>query len=231
MGRGDLHMSKITRIQHRPDRERYWIFIDGGFCCSIRERTFPAMGLKLGQQITCAEVKEMEKFHWKKAYGARAWDKEKVRLDRVKEIVEGLDERLSVRVIGFGADSREFIPDHPEEAGKPDLEVRIKGEDRVLALVEVTGTERFRGGNPPTYWVRPDKLAYAKNHPDEDVWILLHYAEPQEHIVAIKPDGAMERAVSEIEIRGATEHYVVFSDEDPECVPLCAFASHLKSKL
>lgn len=228
---GATQMPRITGIEHRPERERFWIFVDGKYCCSIRARTFPAMGLQIGQEISCADIEELEKFHWKKAYGQAAWDKEKVRLDRIKSVIEAFDPRLLVRITGFGADSNEFIPSHPDEAGKPDLEVSVKGEDRLLALVEVTGTERFRGGNPPTYWVRPDKLAYAENHPDQDVWIVLHYAEPTERIVAIKPDSAMKHAVKEIEIRGSIENYVVFSDGDAECVSLEVFAQHLIGKI
>lgn len=224
-------MSKITGIEHRADRDRFWIYVDGRYCCSIRARTFPAMGLQVGLEISCAEIQELEKFHWKKIYGQPAWDKEKVRLDRVKAVIEAFDPRLSVRVTGFGADTNEFIPLHPEEAGKPDLEVGVKGEDRLLALVEVTGTERFRGGNQPTFWVRPDKLAYAKNHPEQDVWIVLHYAEPEELIITIKPDGTVRYPVREVNIRDSIEHYVVFSDEDPECVGLDAFARHLIEKI
>lgn len=224
-------MSKITRIEHKTDRDRVWLYVDGQYCCSIRARTFPAMRLQVGQEITCAEIQELEKFHWKIAYGQVAWDKEKVRLDRIKAVIEGFDPRLSVRVTGFGADTNEFIPLHPEEAGKPDLEVGVKGENRLLALVEVTGTERFRGGNPPTYWVRPDKLAYAKNHPEQDVWIVLHYAEPEEIIVVIKPNSESKYPVEEIKIRDAIEYYIVFSDNDPECTGLDTFSRHLIKKI
>lgn len=224
-------MPRITRFSHNAEKQRVYIYVDGQYCTSVRERTFPALGLKVGQEISCAEIVELEKFHWKNAYGQAAWDKEKVRLDRIKAVIEGFDPRLSVAVTGFGANTNEFIALHPEEAGKPDLEVSVKGQDRLLALVEVTGTERFRGGNPRTYWVRPDKLAYARNHPDQDVWIILHYAEPEELIVAIKPDSARKHPVKEITIRDAIEHYVVLSDDDPECVGLDAFAEHLIRKI
>lgn len=224
-------MSKITWIEHKTDRDRFWIYVDGAYCCSIRARTFPAIGLQVGQEITCAEIEALEKFHWKNAYGQAAWDKEKVRLNRIKAVIESFDPRLSVQVTGFGADTNEFIPLHPEEAGKPDLEVGVKGEDRVLALVEVTGTERFRGSNPRTYWVRPDKLAYAKNHPEQDVWVVLHYAEPEELIVAIRPDSSVKHSVNAVKIRDAIEYYVMFSDDHPECVGLDVFARHLISKI
>lgn len=138
-------MPRITRFSHNAEKQRVYIYVDGQYCTSVRERTFPALGLKVGQEISCAEIVELEKFHWKNAYGQAAWDKEKVRLDRIKAVIEGFDPRLSVAVTGFGANTNEFIALHPEEAGKPDLEVSVKGQDRLLALVEVTGTERFRG--------------------------------------------------------------------------------------
>jgi|SRR5690242_7588124 len=224
-------MPKITKIVHKTTQGRVWVYVDGNYCCSIRERTFTAMGLEVGRVITCSEIQDLEKFHWKNAYGPEAWGKEGVRLDRIKGLIEAFDPRLSVRVVGFGAGTTKFIPAHPEEAGKPDLEVRVKDEDRVLALVEVTGTEYFRGGAPRTYWVRPDKLDYARNHPEQDVWIVLHYAQPTELIIAIKPSRDTAYVVRNKEIRGAMERYVEFSDKDPECVGVDVLARHLIGKI
>ena len=222
-------MPRITKITYMDDRDKHWVFVDGEYCCSVRGRTFPALDLRVGQEISCAEIEEMEKFHWKRAYGKASWEAEKVRLDRVKQLIEMIDPRLSVHVTGFGADTDEFIAEHPDEAGAPDLEVR-EG-DRVLALVEVTGTKRFRGGTPLTYWVRPDKLEYARNHPEQDVWIILHYAEPTEQIVVIRPDNTKEYMASEEVIGNATEHFVTFTDSDPECVTPATFAAYVRNQL
>lgn len=221
-------MPIITNIVFKQDRQRYWIYVDGAYCASIRERTFPALNIKVGQRITCEEIKELETHHWKHAYGESAWAKEKVRLQKVKTLIEGLDSRVTVEIVGFGADSGEFISGHPSESGKPDLEVRANGGLAVVLLVEVTGTEVMRG---QTYWVRPDKLNYAKNHPAEDVWLILHYMQPIEKYVFIKPDLNKTHTVSEKVIRESTELYIEFSDSDDEVVSQDDFRGHLTNKV
>jgi hypothetical protein len=222
-------MPKITKITPRPERERVWVYVDGEFCCSIRERTFPAMGLHVGRQISCDEIKELEKFHWKHAYGAPAWQKEQVRLQKVKALIETIDPRLAANITGFGAGTDKFIAAHPKESGKPDIEVSTKDNPgAILLLVEVTGTEMMRGGD---YWIRPDKLHYARNHPDQDAWIILHYAGPVERFVFIKPDGNREYPVKSIVIKGSTERYVVLDDSFPEIRQQKNFEAHLKAKL
>ncbi|KVX03787.1 hypothetical protein ASL22_09205 [Alcaligenes faecalis] len=221
-------MPKITRIEYKADRERYWIFVDGEYCTSIRARTFPALGLTVDQTISCEQIKELESHHWKHAYGQSAWDKEKIRLEKVKELIESFDDRVLVEVVGFGADTNKFISGHPTESGKPDLEVKLRDGGRILLLVEVTGTEFMRG---TTYWVRPDKLKYSENHSTEDVWLVLHFLKPIEKFVFIKPNPKKRYAVSEMEIRGSIELYVEFSDSDQEVVSMEHFRNHLVMKV
>ena len=222
-------MARITSIVHKPDRERFWIFVDGEYCVSIRERTFPAMGLSVGDEITCEKIKELEKFHWKNQYGAQAWEKEQVRLERVKTILESIDERVLVNIVGFGANTTEFLAEHPNQSGAPDLEVLVKDKPYIrIMLVEVTGTETRRGAD---YWVRPDKLEYARNNPQEDVWIVLHYANPKELVVFIRPDNNKQYVYHRIEIRGSTEHYVTFNNMSPEVKSYSQFSSYLRTKI
>ena len=220
-------MPRITKIIYNAEKERYWVYVDGEYCASIRKRTFGAMGLKEGQEITCPEIKEMENFHWKNVYGQTAWDKEKVRLERVKSRIESFDNRIIVNTVGFGADTNEYIASHPDEAGKPDLEIRTRDANILLLLVEVTGTEAMRGSD---YWVRPDKLAYAKNHSTEDVWIVLHYAQP-ERFIYIKPDPSRMYDVKDIEIRESVERYVIFSYNDKDVIPEENFVLHLRNRI
>ncbi len=220
-------MPKITKIEYKADRERYWIFVDGEYCTSIRERTFPALNLEVGKIISCDEIKELESHHWKHAYGQSAWDKEKVRLEKVKELIESFDNRILVEIVGFGANTNKFIAGHPEESGRPDLEVKLRDGGRIILLVEVTGTEYMRGA---TYWVRPDKLEYSKNHPDDDVWLVLHFLNPSEKFVFIKPDSQKTYPVSKKEIRGSVELYVEFSDSDEDVVSIESFKDHLIGK-
>ncbi len=115
-------MAKITRISDQASNpDRVSVFIDGSFCCGIRKRTFQGMHLKVGDEISCDHLKEKESFYWKQSYGEAAWKKEKVRIDKVKNLIEGIDDRLLVKVAGFGADTDELIEKHPDEKGKPDL--------------------------------------------------------------------------------------------------------------
>lgn len=224
-------MPRITKIEHKDTKNRFYIFVDGFYCCSIRERTFSGMKLTVGQEITCEEIKELEKHHWKYTYGQAAWDKEKVRLNRVKQIIENINPNIKAKITGFGADSNNFIPGHPKESGKPDIEVVLDSAPlHNLLMIEVTGTENMRPGTT-TYWVRPDKLNYVKRHPEEDVWIILHYAQPTEKLVFIKPNCEKEYITVTHQIRGSFEYYVEFSDQCPEVFPQEYFETYLLHKI
>lgn|GEM_PF-945138 len=227
--RKERGVGKITRIEHKPERERYWIYVDGNYCCSIRERTFPAMQLSLGMAVTCDELIERETFFWKHHYDQAAWKKEGVRLGKVKALIDGIDPRAAAQVVGFGAGSTEFIAEHPKQAGRPDIEVvSTDGHHQTLLAVEVTGTEQMRGA---TYWVRPDKLDYVRAHPDQEVWLILHYAEPQERFVFIRPSKDQHYRPVEKVIRGAKERYVEFSDDSPEVVSFELFKRSVIEKI
>ena len=220
-------MSKITKIHYAQHRDKYWIYTNGEYCASIRARTFKGMDLFVGQEITCAEVKEMENYHWKNSYGKAAWEKEKVRIDRVIALLESVNKQIIVNVTGFGADTTDLIKTHPEEAGKPDLEVLLDNDRQLLIMqIEVTGTEMKRGSD---YWIRPDKLEYCRNHPDENVWVILHYAQPSEQFVFIKPDNQRQYQHTEKVIRDSVEFYIVFDDASPETKTLAEFTSHLNA--
>jgi len=222
-------MPKITAVKYQKDtRERLNVYIDGVYCTSVRTRTFKAMGLKTGDEITCEELKKKENFFWKQAYGEEAWNKEKVRITAVKSLIESANKDIFVKVVGFGADSNEMIEKHPDEKGKPDLDIFNKADlETVLLKIEVTGTEIMRGTD---YWVRPDKLEYAENHPDEDVWIALHYAEPEEKFVFIQPirNKKYERHIKTI--RNADEIFCIFEDGDEEVKTYKEFFTHLTQR-
>jgi hypothetical protein len=184
--------------------------------------------MKVGDEISCEELKEKESFYWKQSYGEAAWKKEKVRIDKVKNVIEAIDERLLVKVVGFGADTDQLIEKHPDEKGKPDLDVSSKqAPETVLIKVEVTGTERSRGSG---YWVRPDKLEYAENHPEEDVWIVLHYAEPAELFIFIKPIAGKLYERHTIQIFEAGEIMCIFNDGDQELRSHDEFSQYIKNK-
>ncbi|WP_324742976.1 hypothetical protein U8326_06155 [Tsuneonella sp. CC-YZS046] len=185
------------------------------------------MNLDVGQEISCDEIISLEKFHWKHKYGEEAWEKEKLIIERVKEIIESKFSRIEVIVTGFGADSNEFIPEHPDESGKPDLVIKGRDTGREYCMLEVTGTDVMRGGK---YWIRPDKLRYAQDHPEKDVWICLHYSQPRERIIFVKPEPLRKYLHTEIEIRGSVEHFVEFSDSSEELRSAEGFFAYLLSK-
>ena len=88
-------MPRITRILHKTGRARYWIYVDYAYCTSVRERTFPALNLRVGQAISYDRIKELENHHWKHTYGKKAWDKEKVRPEIVKSLIENISDEVS----------------------------------------------------------------------------------------------------------------------------------------
>lgn len=222
-------MPKITKIREQNNNpERLSIFIDNVYCTGVRKRTFQAMNLKVGDEINCEELKERENYFWKQAY-QDVWKNEKVRIEKVAKLIEGIAENVLVKIVGFGADTEVLIKDHPEEKGKPDIDVMHKLNPEITLLkVEVTGTERMRGSD---YWVRPDKIEYAENHPDEDVWIILHFSEPREIFIFIQPIRGKKYERKIISIRDAGEFYCIFNDGDEEVKTLVQFSEHLKKKL
>ena len=195
-------ITAITPIDH----DRFAIFIDDLHCCSVRRRTFAGMNLSVGSEITCADMSEREANYWKYAY-AHLWEREGHRIERVMGMVAWADDRVETLIEGFGADSTEFIDTHPETPGFPDLGVYISGGGPLVARLEVSGTEYMRGTG---YWVRPDKIDHALEHPEESVGIALHYQEPEERVICIKPTTNSPRREIERQIRGATERYLEF---------------------
>jgi len=233
-------MPKITKIVVLPvdlpqyPEARVIVYIDGQKCTTVRERTWHAMNLKVGDSISCDDLKHRERFHWKIEYskkdqsGMNSWEKEKLRLKKVQNLIESIDPRIEVVNVGFGTDSIDIIWDHPAESGKPDIEVRLRETKSVILIAEVTGTESMRGD---TYWVRPDKLAYANSHPDQNVWIILHYAKPSEKFVFIKPPLGREYTQVQKVINQSTEIYVEFTDDDEGVFGFEEFRNHLVSFL
>lgn len=198
-------------------KDRFQIYINNKKCASIRARIKPAMAIEVGTKITCKELIEFEKYVWKRLYGPASWEKEKIRINKVKNLIEKISNDLEVRVVGFGADSVEELKFHPNEAGSPDLSIinTLKsGETEIL--IEVTGTERMKDSHLNEYWIRPDKLEYIKQHPEKCIWVILYYSEPEEKFIFIKPE-INSNYKGEIEnIKGADEKYVKFNDKSIE---------------
>lgn len=230
--RTDIITDIIFIDNQNPMEDRHQIVINGLNCTKIRARTMPAMKIKVGTKISCSELKDFETYVWKRLYGPASWEKEKVRINKVKSLIEEISDNLEITIVGFGADSVEELSFHPTEAGSPDLSIINKGNSSgTEVMVEVTGTERMKDSELNEYWVRPDKLEYIKQHPDKCIWIVLHYAEPKEKFVFIKPniDGDYD---GEFEIiRGANEKYVKFTDQSKEVKSFHDFSEDLQNTL
>lgn len=219
-------MVTIQNIKYWKKGDKYYITLSDGNKLPIRNSTFQAMRLEVGQAITIDELKEFEKFVWKKIYGADSWEKEKVRINKVKALVNEINPNLIVEVVGFGADSTETFLFHPTESGSPDL--RIKNQfNHIQGFIEVTGTEKMRGGTD--YWVRKDKLTYAQNHSDKNIWIILHYQLPEEKFVYIKPQPMIDYQTEKVSIRKIDENYVIFNDNSTEVKTADEFATDIKN--
>jgi hypothetical protein len=207
-------MGIITDIQSKKgkNKDRTYVYIDNSFCLSVRTRTWISFNLNIGDEANCEELKEKEKFFWKKQYGKDSWEKEKIRLNYVSKWIKKYISFVDVKTTGFGANSTDFIAEHPKEKGEPDLQIVLENTKTVVLSLEVTGTERKRGNG---YWVRPDKIDYIQKHPEKDIWIALHYADDKK-IIWIKPFMDKQYTYVEKNLKGAIEYFVVFNDKSPE---------------
>jgi hypothetical protein len=220
-------MPIITDIKfNQGASNRVWVFVDGEYCTSIRSRTFPALQLNIGDEITCQEIKKRENYVFKDLYEDK-WGEEKIRIDYIKKWFETYIPNLEIEKDGFGADTNEFIEGHPQESGGPDLKLTLRGTDSIVIFLEVTGTKYKQGDD---YWIRPDKIQYMQNHPEKDIWFALHYLD-QKHIIWIKPllDKKYHYVVKNI--KGADEHFVIFNTGDEEIKTSKTFKDYVDNKI
>jgi hypothetical protein len=187
------------------------------------------MNLQLGAETSCDEIRFKEAHHWKLQYAkSGAWEKERVRIMRVLEVIENMDRRVAAKVVGFGANTPHLLLEHPDEKGRPDIDVVLRSTGRVLLSVEVTGTEQMRGQG---LWLRPDKLEWAERHAGWEVWYAFHYARPTERIFFWRPAGEPPRGVREHRIRYSVERYVEIAEDDPGLMAVESFAIYLRARV
>ena len=220
-------MSRVTDIKHHQgnNKDRVYIYIDNQWCCSVRERTFPSLKVEVGTQIDCQTLKARENFAFKNAY-AGSWEKEKERLEYVEKwLSKYIKYELEIIQSGFGASSTEYIEEHPEEKGEPDLTVKVSGLNDPILFLEVSGTDFMRGTD---YWLRKDKVEYIQNHPEKDIWVALVYLKDKK-IIWLKIDSKKYQVMEKI-INGITEYYVVFEDGDFEIKSSSEFKSYIEQK-
>ena len=179
--------------------------------------------LEIGMDVEIDELLHFNEHKWRNAYNNGSWEKEKVRIEKVKNYILSKRNDLTIHIVGFGADSNEIIYQHTAEQGSPDLEIRKKSQP--VAKIEVSGSDIMRGDD---YWIRPDKIDYIQHHYNENIWIILCYQQP-EQLVFIKVHASKKYVSVEKEIRGNVERFVIFKKTDSEVVDEKAFLDDLNS--
>lgn len=206
-------MPKITGFRRSQDGERVFVFLDGEYATSVRDLVFDALSLKRGMEITKEEIRDRDNFFWKNKYQKNGgWEREEPRLRRIEDCLRYCDRRFVISRAGFGAGSLEFIARHPQVSGSPDLSV---SDDlgNLIACVEVTGTEKMKG-DADEFWVRPDKIRWARDNPGIESWVALHYAQPKERMRFFRPEPGREYLVEERWIGGSRERFAILTRED-----------------
>ena len=224
-------MPVITKIlqQQGVKQDRVHVYIDEQFCTSVRERTWIGMNLGIGSKISCDKLKLLEQNFWKKLYGVRSWEREKIRISRIIQWFSLHISQVDIVTIGLGANSNDYLESiHSEEKGEPDLSIRLPNSNIEIIALEVSGTEKMQGID---YWVRKDKVEYIQNHKERDIWIVLHYQLPKEKFVWLKISNNKSYLTEVINVKGADEHYVVFTNEDEEVKQSSYFKDYILAKL
>lgn len=221
-------MNKITEIKYNQgkNKDRVYIFINDKYCASVRKRTFDALEVQVGDIIDCNKLKEKESYIWKLLY-KNSWEDEKRRIQYVKSWLNKYIPHLKVEITGFGANSKELIKQHPEEKGEPDLTLFLKNTKTIILFLEVTGTYRKKGDD---FWVRPDKIDYIQKHKDKDIWIALHY-ELDKKIIWLKPSLSKKYDTFSINLKGADENYVSFTENSKEVKSSAEFRKYVLDKI
>lgn len=206
-------MPRITGFRRSEDGARVFIDLDGKYATSVRDLTFDGLGLHEGVEITKEQIREKDIFFWKNKYENNGgWEREEHRLKRVEDCLLYCDQRFVITRTGFGAGSLEFIARHPEVSGAPDLSVS-DAEGNLIVCVEVTGTERMKG-DADEFWVRPDKIRWARDNPGIESWVALHYAQPKERMRFFRPEPGREYPVEERRIGGSRERFAILTPQD-----------------
>jgi len=133
----------------------------------------------------------------------KEWNNGSSRVELIKEMIQGVFPLKDMAIeIGFmGTSNQEILIGNPKghEKGEPDLLVKHKGKP--LFNGEVTGSYvNLRNGE---LWLRPDKVQWARNHPNPQTWAFFVYKDKilrfcvndayQYPIEQRKPNGIVER--------------------------------------
>ena len=226
-------MPSITQIDQETDHNRYAVFIDG-VPYYVSDRSFPAMGLTIGDQITPEQLQYLDN-RYRELSNPDSCGVETRSLDCAEDMIHCADKRAHVIRVGYGQFTLQFIPEHPDELGSPDLVVVFDDEviddpnDRtILTRIKTSGIEAKSGDD---YWIRHEAIHYVCSHPDEDTWIVFYCALPNEEMVCIWPNPKREYVPETKVERAVARQFVIFSADDPEVFTVDDFADWLRSKM
>jgi len=160
---------------------------------------------------------------WKDRYNDGQW---KGGVRRVKKVIAALQEKgLDATPYADDALSEEYIKATSHERGEPDVKIAFK--DRIV-LLEVTGPDI---NIPATsgLWFRPDKLEYAENHPELEVWGAHIIEGPPALIRFIQFTPGMNKKYPTVRptIRGTTETFKEIPANDTNILTLQQFCDQV----
>ena len=220
-------MSEITQIQQDNKTRRILVYINYRYCASIRPDVWDAMGLKEGDEITCAELHRKEKEVYNKSRKQSHIESNKQAMNRIVRWFDKYIPALETKIIDFKFDSREF--DYPCYRYDQNISLSIKGPNTELITLEVALVEIQRGTHN---WINADKIIFAQSQSQNkrDGWAVLYYKYPVERFVWIKPNPKIIYKTEEI-IKGSKQQFIFFKNDSPEVYSSPKFFDYIQAKI
>ncbi len=112
--------------------------------------------------------------YWREIYKTE-WHNGSLRVKIIKEMIQGIFPLKDLKIEeGFmGESNQEILIGNPvtHQKGEPDFYVKHRG--KTLFNVEITGS--FVNIKDSEMWIRPDKVQWAKEHPEPRTWAFFVY--------------------------------------------------------
>lgn len=162
----------------------------------------------------------MDPNFWKNKY-KELWPESKTKEEKLRFLIEN-ETKFSLEPFGVGAESNEYIvsTDINEDKGAPDY--HIKGTN---IYIEVTGPLSNYVKPENGFWIRPDKIEYARKHsnknneyivlyfPSVDQWYSIHLNE--DFFQDMEKNKKNDYKLVYPTIRGKTEKYIEIKFSNP----------------